>query len=76
MDKKFNAVINLLDAYNVLYKGISESPRFSYKVVNDSLYIYGLSCDLALLYTMLWAHTFDFSIHVSRVGDDNVLECF
>lgn len=61
MKEKFSPILSLIDSLNRLHQGIGESPRFMPYPLNDALYINGLNADLALLYALLWASTYDYS---------------
>lgn len=46
-------VLDLIDTLNDLHVGISDSKRFEYRVVAYSIFVSGLSDDLAHLYLLL-----------------------
>lgn len=76
MEKNFKPIVALISALNVLSYGIRSKDRFKYQVNERNMYITGLSCDLANLYTLLWAECDGYSFRFDRVDGDCVLECY
>lgn len=76
MNKNFDLVVSLIKTLNALNKGIRKDPRFSYQFKDGAMRIYGFSCDLANLYTLLWAECSDFSFLLSEDREILFLECY
>ena len=76
MNKNFDLVVSLIKTLNALNKGFSKDPRFSYQFKDGEMRIYGLACDLAHLYTLLWAECSGFSFLLSKDREVLFLECY
>lgn len=76
MNKNFDLIVSLIKTLNALHKGISKDPRFSYQFKDGQVRIYGLACDLAHLYTLLWAECSGFTFFLSKDRKDLFLECY
>lgn len=76
MEKNFKPIVALITALNTLNGCIRSGYRFNYRVDERSMYIMGLSCDLANLYTLLWADCDGYSLRFTQVDGDCVLECY
>lgn len=76
MEKNFKPIVALISTLNVLNEGIRSGVRFSYRVEERSMYIMGLTCDLANLYSLLWADCDNYCFKFSHVCGECVLECY
>ena len=74
MKTKFFQILSLIDSLNRLHDGLGESPRFMPYPLNGALYVGGLSADLALLYALLWASTYDYSFSLVEKESGLVLK--
>lgn len=52
-DQRIAKLVQLITVLNSLYVGIGSSVRFNYRIDRDSVFVYGLSDDLAHLYLLL-----------------------
>lgn len=64
MKEKFQKVINLINALNDIERGIGSSPFFEYRVVNGEFRVYGLTAELAQLFSLLWSNVNDYVVYM------------
>lgn len=76
MEKNFKPVVELISALNALNEGIRSGARFNYRVDKSHMYIMGLTCDLASLYSLLWADCNSYCFKFAHVCGECVLECY
>lgn len=76
MEKNFKPIVELISTLNALNGVIRSGARFNYRVDEVRMYIMGLTCDLANLYSLLWADCDGYCFKFSQVDGDCVLECY
>ena len=76
MDKTFAPIVDFIKAINKLDKGLSNGPRFTYVVYEDSMLIYGLGPDLALIYSLMWSHCRNMIVYFKRDAKGNCVEFY
>ena len=76
MEKDFLAIAKLVKALNALNGSISSAPRFVVEIKDRSCFVYGLGVDLALIYSLVWAHAADFCVYFARNDKGNYVEFY
>ena len=66
MEKDFLPIVQMVKALNALNGSISSEPRFEVEIKDRSCFVYGLGVDLALIYSLLWAHSDDFCVYFAK----------
>lgn len=61
-------VLEVIDSLNDLFVGIGDGVRFEYRRVNNSIFVTGLSGDLAHLYLLLHSGTAHICVYLQH-GD-------
>ena len=74
MNNNFDKVLSLLEAFNRLHDGISLDPMYEPVAIDGILYVRGLSENLAKLYTLLHASTFDYAFYLVECEHEMVMK--
>lgn len=71
---RINKVLEVIDTLNDLYDGISKGSRFEYRLENNSIFVNGLSDDLAHLYLLLHSGVANVCVYLEQGSKGMELE--
>lgn len=71
---RINKVLEVIDTLNDLNGDISKGSRFNYRLVNNSIFVNGLSDDLAHLYLLLHCGVAHVCVYLDRGSKGMELE--
>ena len=73
-NQRISKVVELISTLNNLNVGISKGSRFEYRLENNSIFVNGLSDDLAHLYLLLHSGVAHFCVYLDRGSKGMELE--
>lgn len=76
MEKDFLAIAQMVKALNTLNGSISSAPRFVVEMKDRSCFVRGLGVDLALIYSLLWAHADNFCVYFGKDTKGSYVEFY